>query len=241
MPRSSRKKYKAAVEWSGFEGSRIVIPVCPRSPGVRSRNFEATLKALSEKTTHAHILLCDTLDRHNLDGEPWEREMQALINGNEWLNENLPLVEKYFESYDVRRWNEVRNDPSFVPRLELMHKLYERSAAMRRVVDNVASHYLVAKEERSARQELPFNYEQEKQRSVHYLLEEFTGDAVYNDWYGDLHEAYWGFYVGDPDVFNRLNDIDPSIDLSIPPTCAVHLNRLPSPLSAENTPKLRTG
>ncbi len=237
MPKSSRKKYRAEIEWGSFEGNRIIVPVCPRSPGVNGRNFEATLKALGERVSHVHILLCDTLDRHNLDGTPSERELKAHFNGSAWLEKHLPLVREHFESYDVRRWNEVRRDPSFKPRLALMHRLYNENPEMRRAVDNVASHYLVAKQERCDRQRLPFNRELEKQNSVNYLLEEFTGDAVYNDWYEGLDEAYWGFYVGDPDIFNRLNHIDPSTDLTIPPTCAVSLNRLPAPIPAENRPK----
>jgi len=236
MPR--KKKYNAAIDWGDFEGDAIVLPVCPRSQGVKGRNFLATLQALSERVDHVHILLCDTLDRHNLEGTAQERELQAHMNGSAWLEENLPLIKAHFKSFDVRRWDDVRRDPSFERRLSLMHKLYEQSAAMRRIVDNVASHYLVAKEERLARKELPFNREIEKQNSVRYLLEEFAGDAVYNEWFGNMHEAYWGFYVGDPDSFNRVNMIAPSIDLTIPPTCAVHLNRLPLPIPAENTPKV---
>ena len=244
MPKSSRKKYTAQIEWGEFEGGAIVLPICPRSKAVNGRNFRVTLEALKEKATHLHIVLCDTLDRYNVGNwvdktdKNWGSELQALTNGNDWLKENLPVIEEHFDSFDIKRWNEVRQHPDFDKSLALMRRLYVSNSNMRQIVDNVASHYLVDKEQRQRQRDLPFNGTLEKQRSVSYLLEEFAGDTVYNKWYKGLPEVYWGFYVGDPDIFNRVNTIDPSVDLSIPPTCAVKLNRLPPPISVEHQPKL---
>ncbi|GEM_PF-1625229 len=238
MSRRSRRKYFAGIEWGDFEGDRIILPVCPRSQAVNSRNFEATVMALAERVNHVHVLLCDTLDRYNLEGTPKAKEVRAHIHGSRWLDLHLPVIEEHIGSFDVRRWDRVRGDPGFDPRLQLMHRLYAQNADMRRIVDNVASHYLVAKEKRFTNKGLPFNYEIEKQNSVCYLLEEFAGDAVCNEWFGGLPEAYWGFYVGDPDIFNRVNTLNRAIDLTIPPTCAVHLNRLSPPLRVEHTPRV---
>ena len=104
---------------------------------------------------------------------------------------------------------------------------------MRAIIDRIADYYLVAKAERARRTGLPFNEAQEQQKSARYLIEEFAGTAVYKDWFPGLPEAYWGVYVGEVDVFNRLNTVDPSVDLSLPLTLPVSPNRLPAPVAGD--------
>ena len=231
MPNRRKKKYLAQIDWKDLDWGEIILPICPRSPGVRGRNFAATIEALSERVTHAHVILIDTLDRYNLYGQEQDPELLARINGQDWLAESQDVLDQL--SHDVTMWDEVRADPTFLSKLDLFHQLYRESAGVREAVDNVAEFYLSAKAWRSKEKSLPFNYAEEKQRSVAYLLEEFAGTSVYGSWWPNLPEAYWGVYVGRKDLFAQLNNLDSAIDLTLPETLPVHLNRLPPPVAGE--------
>ena len=237
MPSRNRKRYVAHIEFGKYSGDSVIVPVCPRSPGVRGRNFEATVKALAERIDHVHLLICDTLDRHNLDSDT--PELDAKRNGDRWLEENLPVLEKYIQSYDLKRWDDVRNDPAYKDKLDTLKQLYLESDDVKTAIDNVASYYLVAKEERCAKKNEPFEREKEESRSVGYLIEEFAGTATYNNWY-NLPEAYWGIYVSSPDIFNMLNTVDQTVDLSLPQTIPVKLNRIGASKAGEAAPQKMT-
>ena len=71
-------------------------------------------------------------------------------------------------------------------------------------------------------------------RSSSYLVEEFAGTAVYASWFPGVPEAYWGVYVGDHRIFNQINTVDPSVDLSLPRTLAIYLDALDPPVAGES-------
>lgn len=229
MPR--RKKYSAVINWNGRPDERVILPICPRSPGVRGRNFLTTVQGLIHDVKHIHVVMCDTLDRHNTPGR--DAETVSRNRGTLWLRDNLPVLEQCGISYDIRRWDEVMADPLYKKRLVIMESLYERNDHARTAVDNVASYYLSAKRVRAAQSGQPFEAEKEKMNSVAYLLDEFAGTATYASWYPGVREAYWGIYIGNPYIFSELNDMHPEISLVLPETCAVHLNRLPPPSAGE--------
>ena len=226
MPRSSRKKYNAEIDWKGYSGP-VMLPICVRSPAVRGRNLQSTLSALTERAETVHLVMCDSLDRHNVG------EAEAMRGADIWLAEHLPLVEARFGPVSVARWNAVRTDPAFADRHALLWALYAQSRAVKSVIDQIADFYLHAKAVRAHRDGLPFNENQERHRSALYLIEEFTGTSVYKDWYPGLPEAYWGVYVEDAGLFNRLNTLDRSVDLSLAETLPVSLNRLPAPVPGD--------
>ncbi|PZQ48874.1 MAG: hypothetical protein DI551_00655 [Micavibrio aeruginosavorus] len=222
------KNVHAAIGWNGYAGSDIILPICARSPGARGRNFSATLDAMRGRIGTLHVVMCDTLDRHNLNGDAALAKSKA----DAWLAENLPRIRSGFH-YTLKRWDDVRADPSFAGRHELMMRLYAESFPVQEAIDRISSHYVASKEERFAKAGLPFNRILERQAAAAYLVEEFAGTAVYKDWHPSLPEAYWGVYVGDAQIFNRHNSIDRTIDLALPETLAIHISRLPAPIAGE--------
>lgn len=234
MPKNNLKKYKATVDWRGYNGDRVIIPACVRSPSVRGRNFEATIKAVAEKVPHAIVMICDTLDAHNLVGRSQNPKNEAIRLANIWWAEQEPVISKYFNSYEVHRWQDVQSDPSYKERLELVQKLYNMNTEVKAIIDSFAREHNLQKQKRLQNKGLPFNLTDEMQRSATYLIDEIAGDAVYREWFPDIPEAYNGAYFSDPNLFNRINIINSTIDLTIPKTLPVYLNRLPSPTIVED-------
>lgn len=224
MPRIRNKT--ASVNWRGYHGP-VILPICVRSPAVSGRHFLRTLDALAERADTVRVLLCDSLDRYNVG------EAQAMGAADQWLAVNLPHIRERFGPVSVRRWDEVRADPTFARRHAVLTALYEGNPEVRAVIDRVVDYYLTAKAERDGRTGIPFKEAQERQNSGRYMIEEYAGTAVYKDWYPGLPEAYWGVYVGEVDVFNRLNTVDPSVDLSLPVTLPVSPNQLPAPVAGD--------
>ncbi len=219
---------RAAVDWKSFDGDRIILPICARSPGAKGRNFQATVAALRGRVRHVHMILCDTLDRYNLGGDA--TAAKAAMDG--WLSTALPQIAENF-TFDLKRWDDVRDDPGFMPRLALMTELYRSSPEARQAIDRIANYYIDGAEKRADKTGLPFNRLHQAERSAVYLIEEFAGTAVYGAWHPGLPEAYWGVYVGDPQIFNRCNVIDPSVDLTLPATLPVRINRLGPAIAGE--------
>lgn len=222
------KQVSSAIDWNGFRGRDIILPVCPRSQGMRGRNFTASLDALATQVDHVHVVMCDALDRHNLNGDM----DLALRNADMWMAANLPEIDKRF-TWDLRRWQDVQADESFAARHHVMKRLYAESLPVRAAIDRISSYYLESKAARAEKEKLPFNHVREQAAAAAYLVEEFAGTAVYKDWHPGLPEAYWGVYVGDVQMFNRHNHIDPSVDLALPETLAIHVSRLPAPIVGE--------
>lgn len=227
MPTGKRKRYKATVDWQGYEGDKIIVPACVRSPSVRGRNFEATVKATAEKIPHGIIMVCDTLDAHNLVGRNDNPRKEAIKLADEWLKTTEPVIKKYFESYEIHRWQDVQADSTYDRRLELVQQLYDSDNEVTEIIDGFALKHNLDKKERMASKGLSFSLSDEMKRSASYLIDEVAGDAVYRDWFPDIPEAYNGAYFANADLFNETNDINPSIDLTIPVTLPVTLNRLP--------------
>lgn len=233
-----RGRVKARIEWSGFEGTSVILPICPRSPGVKRRNLAASLISLREKTDQIHLILCDTLDRHNLSGA--DTQDQARRNGDLWLSTGVPEIRNIFPSFnpvrDILRWDDVRADPEFSRKLSVLSTMHESSEAVRMVIERIAGLYLKKRDAYLKKYGLPFDRDREMQRSSSYLIEEFAGTSVYADWFPGVPEAYWGVYVGDHEIFNRLNTINPSIDLTLPRTLAIYLEALDPPVAGESPP-----
>lgn len=217
----------AEIDWDGFKGHGIILPICARSQGVRGRNFTATLDALKGRVDTLHLVLCDALDRHNLNGDA----SLAVAKADAWLDENLDHMRGF--KIDIKRWADVMADPSFAARHDTMKRLYDGAPPVRAAIDRISSYYVQSKRERLEKAGLPFNEAIERQAAAAYLVEEFAGTAVYKDWHPGLPEAYWGVYVGDVGIFNKHNHINPAVDLSLPRTLAIHINRLPAPIVGE--------
>jgi hypothetical protein len=235
-----RGRVKAHINWDGYTGGGVILPVCPRSPAIRRRNLVASLEALRERTDRIRLVLCDTLDRHNLSGTDTEREARRA--GDQWLQSCLPDIRRFFPSVDqplnLFRWDDVRKDPSFAQRHDVLITMYRSSEAVRMVIERIAGQYLKKRDAHLKKYGLSFDRDREMARSAVYLIEEFAGTAVYNAWFSGTPEAYWGVYVGNTQIFNQLNTVDKTVDLTLPHTLAIGLRSLEPAVAGERDPSV---
>lgn len=237
---AARKSYRADIDWRGYDGDSAILPVCVRSPAMEGRKVAATLRALSERVSSLHVVICDTLDRWNYPGAG-DPERQSIARADRWLEEHGKTLSAFFPTHTLVRWSDVKAHPSFAPRHEEMQRLYREEAVIRRFVDDMVDYYIERKQARYKDSGIPFNETLERQRSTAYMLEELPGDMTY----GEMYKAprfYWGLYTADPEIFNRNGA---RIDMTFPLTCPVGINRLPPPVpalapqEAHKTPALR--
>lgn len=224
---AARKSYRAEIDWRGYDGDSAILPVCVRSPAMEGRKVAATLRALSERVSSLHVVICDTLDRWNYPGAE-DPERQSMVRADRWLEEHSGTLAAFFPKHTLIRWNEVRNHPSFAPRHEEMQRLYRANPVIQRFVDSMVDYYIERKEARCKVSGMPFNETLERQRSTAYMLEELPGDMTY----GEIYKAprfYWGLYTADPEIFNTNGA---RIDMTFPATCPISINRLPQPVPA---------
>jgi len=227
-----KRRYKVSIDWCGFEGDRAVLPICVRSAAVQGRKFEETLKIMRPKIRHLHVMICDSLDRYNLEHLTDDPYKESLIRANDWLETHLSMIEDYFPSHDVTHWNTISAHPSFKGTLRKIYELYENSEEVRTLIDGMSDFYLVQKERRFYEQGcFIFNAQEERRRSTAYLLEEMAGNIVaYHEFFDGAPEIYWGLYISDPTIFSRAAGPDEQMSLTFPMTCPIQINLLPPPV-----------
>ena len=88
---------RTQIDWKDFNSNSVILPICMRSPNVQGRNFTAMLDAMAKRIDTVHVVLCDLLDRHNLDGGMDE----ALELSRQWQARNIGEVHKRFKSVSI--------------------------------------------------------------------------------------------------------------------------------------------
>jgi hypothetical protein len=211
---------KAEILWNNFTDTKVILPICVRSPNVQGRNFTAMLDSMVSKIDHVEIVLCDYLDRYNLnhDGQ------LALDQSKEWQDQYLDEVFDRFKTVNITDWKKIMADPSFDNRYRTICNLYETNAAVKKAIDINVDIYVIDKIKRIV-QERGWDYDPYdiETNSRNYLLEEYAGTAIYKNLVPTQTQIYWGVYIEDTEVFNRHAGI---IDLAMPRTLPVKNNRL---------------
>ncbi|WP_027132568.1 hypothetical protein [Geminicoccus roseus] len=188
---------------------------------MHGKRFFSYMTAAATHYRHAHLVVCDTLDVHNMAPSPdlrAEALETARAMGDRWLRKHFRQLHDAFEGrVTLTRWDDVKADPTFQPRYEAACALYERSEAVRAWVDDVCGMYARLAAQRQIGSGFVPDLDRLFRRSLAYMLEEIAGTAVYHGWY-QSPAVYPGPYFDDPYLFNREQ---PGIDLSVPAQCAV--------------------
>ena len=211
---------KAKISWNNFSDTKVILPICVRSPNVQGRNFTAMLDGMIGKINHVEIVLCDYLDRYNLnhDGK------LAMEQSMEWQSQYLGEVFDRFETVNVTDWKKIMADSSFDNRYRSICNLYETNPDVKKAIDINVDIYVEDKIKRIVKEQ-GWDYDpyQIELNSRHYLLEEYAGTAIYKNFVPSQTQIYWGVYIEDTQVFNRHSGL---IDLGMPRTLPVKNNRL---------------
>ncbi len=226
----------AEIEWLGYTGKKAVFPVCMRSPAVRGRSLIAQMQAAAENLDHLCLLICDSLDRHNMRGMD-DAKTASIDLADTWLDGNLERIKPYFETVEVIRWEkDIRSHPLFDERVRQLYGLRESSPAYRDLVHALSSYYLDSKKRRFEADRMrglvtSFDSNEAYESSRAYLEEEFAGNMVCHDLTAGLPHIYHGLYIDDVDLFVRESAC---LDLAYPKTLPVVTKRLGSSLAASS-------
>ncbi len=205
-----RRDDVAVINWRDYHGRSAVFPVCMKSPAVNGRSLRAQMSAARQRIDHLIIVLCDSLDRHNMFHLS-DAKAHCMEAGDIWLAANMPVVKEYFPTVEVIRWEyDIRTHSSFEGYLKKVQDLYFQSAEVRELRDTMSLYYLRSKMlrfEADYKNGLAktFDIDLALQSSADYLDEEFAGDMVYHEITNGLPHIYWGLYVDDHDIFNRAS------------------------------------
>lgn len=224
---SRRPKDTASINWNGFTGDKAIFPVCMRSPSVRGSSLTAQLDAAAQRIDKMVIMMCDSLDRHNALGI--DNATQYCIDlADTWLETNYSEFKDRFQSVEVLRWeDDIRSHPTFQARLNAVMSLGETEPEYMAMRDAMSNYYLDSKKRRfetDRKRGLATHFDSEAafNSSKDYLEEEFAGDMVYHELTGGIPNVYWGLYVDDFNIFERLSG---DKDLAFPDTLAVKTQR----------------
>lgn len=212
----------ANIGWKGYDGKRVIYPVCVRSPAQQGRNLTASFTALSERIKEIDLVLIDTLDRYNFDGDA----DLCRQNGRDWLEKSMPLIERAFDVKSYTIWDDVLSDPTYIRRKEKIINAYYSNATVRDMIDRNAMYFVHAKRARGE----TFDEQKLFENSRDYMIEEYAGTAVYGQELGYLPEAYWGIYVGNQTFFA---DHTGDQSLVLPETLPISVSRLSPPFAGE--------
>jgi hypothetical protein len=211
---------KADISWNNFNDTKVILPICVRSPNVQGRNFTAMLDGMVGKIDHVEIVLCDYLDRYNLnhDGK------LAMEQSHEWQSQYLDEVFDRFKTVNVTDWKQIMADSSFNNRYRTICNLYNTNAEVKKAIDINVDIYVQDKIKRIIKEQGwdydPYDIEM---NSRNYLLEEYAGTAIYKHFVPSHTQIYWGVYIEDTQAFNRHSGF---VDLGMPRTLPVKNNRL---------------
>ncbi len=227
----------ATIDWQGYAGKEAVFPVCMKSPAVNGRRLKAQLVAAKDKIDNLILVICDSLDRHNVAGIVNAQD-HCIAQGDEWLESNLPVVRDFFPNVQVLRWEkDIKSHPKFYEYLYVVTELYKKSAAIKRLRDSMSLYYLISKKKRFDEDwnrgvAGKFNLNLALKSSADYLDEEFAGDMVYYEMTGGIPHIYWGLYVDDYKIFAR----ESGLNLGFPQTLSVSSKRLGASFAASELP-----
>ena len=208
------------ISWYDFNDTKVILPICVRSPNVQGRNFTAMLDSMMRRINHVEIVLCDYLDRYNLDHDG----DLAMQQSKEWQDKYLKEVFARFKTVNVTDWLDIMKEPSFQDRFKTICDLYDTNLSVKEAIDINVDIYVQDKIKRIV-MEQGWDYDPYalEQNSRNYLLEEYAGTAIYKHLVPTQTQIYWGVYIEDTHVFNRHAD---TIDLIMPRTLPVKNNRL---------------
>ena len=193
-----------------------------KSPAGGGRRLAAQMAAASEKVENLIVVMCDTLDRHNMPKLANASE-HCLTLADLWIKENLDTVREFFPKAEILSWEkDIRTHSSFKKYHETVCGLYTTSQRVKTLRDAMSNYYLLSKKKRHTADEkrgifYTFDAQEAFQSSADYLDEEFAGDMVYHEMTGGLPHIYWGLYVDDYNIFSR----ESGLPLGFPKTLAV--------------------
>lgn len=225
----SRRKWRGFAEFDMPDGSKeALMTVCPGNPDQEGRRFRAIMEAAGAKLDKLTIINACDLGYHNLKRFVPKNEAKAFarLRGENWLSEHRPAIDEYMgKRCEVIPMHEIVTDPTYVERISLIRKIYDRGNNPVTDWFDYSSDLDIAT--RAARKEKDGVIIQPwaiKDSSLAYLCDEYAMRSLMWSKFG-LEEIYLGLAVTQHDFFQRENT-HPEIDLTIPKVKPITLHEV---------------
>lgn len=130
--------------------------------------FAATVKWTEQNFDRLHVVVCDTLQRHN-DDSP-DAAVKAKTSGDRWISTYRPLLERTGKLDTLIRWDDLIQRPEHAEILQRFRQAAQNSTELDRAIDRDVQKFL-------QRQKSPLPGA--AQRSREYILEELAAFTLY--------------------------------------------------------------
>jgi tRNA-dependent cyclodipeptide synthase len=137
-----RVKVKRGAQWVTGGCCRVCISV--GAPFAEGDNFRLVMEWLRKYFTECHVVLADTLQRHNLPSylSEEDREKAVRIAGDAWLAHNLSVVRAAGTRTEFSRWNDWLFHPDFDHYRQQIQELYLAGGEFRSAVHRDINSFL---------------------------------------------------------------------------------------------------
>ncbi len=129
-----------------FKKSACYIPISVGQPAHEGDKFKATLIAVESHFKACTIMVCDSLQRHNLriNSSESAEALHARANdlGDLWLARNLTFIQQLDIPYDIVRWDYWLSHPGYSQAKDFIEELYEIESTFRGAVERIAQTFL---------------------------------------------------------------------------------------------------
>ena len=112
--------------WYNFQN--IILPISMNNKKCDGEYFFCTLQWAKERFDTIDIIICDTLNRHNImfemDIEEQEAKQYAQDQGNKWIQNNNYCIDQLQSKIHLSRWNDWHYQTTFNNEYLQLEKLY---------------------------------------------------------------------------------------------------------------------
>jgi hypothetical protein len=120
--------YKASLFLPKYIKQRIsfkkcIMPISVGQPYHESDKLQAMISLVSGLSDECHIIVCDTLQRHNQIMDKMAH-INSYISGSEWVERSQPYLLNFKIPYKISRWDEFLSDKNYLRSLELIDRIY---------------------------------------------------------------------------------------------------------------------
>lgn len=233
----ARRKWRGHAEFELPEGMRCaVMTVCPGEPRQEGQKFLAIMNAAAQKLDQLLIVEAADLGQHNVKRFlPGSLALEfARLRGQKWQEEHQPMIDDTMgKRCTVVPMRAIVGDLSFNDRVAAIRAIYDRGGnPVTSWFDYSADLDVKTRQDRLKDRGVIMEPWAIRANSLDYLCAEYAMRSLMWQKWG-LDEIYLGLAVQEPDFFQKENNGDASLDLTIPKVHSIQLK--------EHIPVLRRG
>jgi tRNA-dependent cyclodipeptide synthase len=137
-------------DWKNF--TSVIFEISLNNSRSQGEYLNSTIKWAEGRFERAYFILCDSLQRHNINFEnPYlsekEAHVKAIEKGNTWLKNNQHYIENSILEFSIYRWDYWLNfTDDYNKARNYLDDLYMNDSIFRNDIDNVCHNFWVKSE-----------------------------------------------------------------------------------------------